>query len=48
MLDIILIALRALQALFAIIVLGLTAHGNPIFPPPPTSLSFSILLSTLG
>ena len=31
MLDIILIALRALQALFAIIVLGLTAHGNSPF-----------------
>lgn len=38
MLDIIIIALRAVQALFAIIVLGLTGHSTPHLPP---SLSLS-------
>lgn len=38
MLDIIIIALRAVQALFAIIVLGLTGHGKPALLPFSSTL----------
>lgn len=45
--DLILIGLRAVQALFAIIVLGLTAHGKSPIPHPPSLLTSRPQLTTL-